>query len=451
MKKVGFISLGCPKNLVDSEVMMGLLDRKGWGITSRAEEADVLVVNTCAFIENAKRESIDSILEMAQLKSKGRSKRLVVTGCLAERYRQELRQEIPEVDVVLGVNELEHIVAACEAKPSDVFAEDRSYPLFLYDENTPRMQATPRFTAYMKIAEGCDHVCSFCIIPRLRGSFRSRPIVSLVAEATQHAARGVRELNLISQDTTHYGRDLGPGQRLPRLLSELAKVEGLSWIRFLYCYPSHLTQELVEVASQHPNVCKYFDVPLQHVNERILQSMQRGGHRRMFTEMVSMIRNEIPDAALRTTFIVGYPGETDEQFRELCDFVQEMQFDHVGVFTYSDEEDTRAFELPEKVPSGIAAERRGVLMSLQRKIAHARNSSRIGQQVRVLLEGPSDETDLLLQGRMESQAPGIDGVVLINDVAEGLTPQAGAFVQVEITEAHDYDLIGRIVSVASQS
>lgn len=451
MKKVGFISLGCPKNLVDSEVMMGLLDRNGWGITSHAEEADVLVVNTCAFIESAKKESIDSILEMAQLKSNGRSKRLVVTGCLAERYRQELRQEIPEVDVVLGVNELESIVAACETRLPDSPAEDRSYPLYLYDENTPRIQVTPRFTAYMKIAEGCDHVCSFCIIPRLRGSFRSRPIASLVAEATQHAARGVRELNLISQDTTHYGRDLGPGHGLPQLLSELAGVKGLTWIRFLYCYPSHLTRELVEVASRHPNVCKYFDVPLQHVNEQILQSMRRGGHRRMFTEMVSMIRSEIPDAALRTTFIVGYPGETGERFRELCDFVKEIQFDHVGVFTYSDEENTRAFDLPEKVPSEIATERRGVLMSLQQEITHARNSDRIGQKVRVLLEGPSEETDLLLQGRMESQAPGIDGVVLINDVAEGLAPEAGTFVQVEITEAHDYDLLGRVVSVESQS
>jgi ribosomal protein S12 methylthiotransferase len=451
MKKVGFISLGCPKNLVDSEVMMGHLDQKGWGITSRAEEADVLVVNTCAFIESAKRESIDSILDMARLKSKGRAKKLVVTGCLAERYRDELRREIPEVDVVLGVNELESIVDACEAGTLKAPPEGRSYPLFLYDERTPRMQATPRFTAYMKIAEGCDHVCSFCIIPRLRGPFRSRSIASLVAEASQQSSRGVRELNLISQDTTHYGRDLEPRNTLPQLLSELAKVEGLSWIRFLYCYPNHLAEELVDVVSRHSNLCKYFDVPLQHVSESILQSMRRGGHRQMFTEMVSMIRKRIPDAAVRTTFIVGYPGETRGDFRELCDFVEELQFDHVGVFTYSDEENTRAFELPGKMPPGLAEERRDVLMSLQRKIAHARNSKRVGHRVRVLLEGTSDETDLLLQGRMESQAPGIDGVVLINDVAEGLIPRAGAFAQVEVTEAHDYDLVGRMVSLEPQT
>ncbi|MGB7622564.1 MAG: 30S ribosomal protein S12 methylthiotransferase RimO [Terriglobia bacterium] len=451
MKKVGFISLGCPKNLVDSEVMMGLLDQKGWGITSQAEEADVLVVNTCAFIESAKKESIDSILEMAQLKSKGRARKLVVTGCLAERYRSELRLEIPEVDVVLGVNELESIVEACEVSALKPSPEGRSYPLFLYDEHTPRLQATPRYTAYMKIAEGCDHVCSFCIIPSLRGSFRSRSVASLVAEASQQASRGVRELNLISQDTTHYGRDFGPGHSLPQLLSELAPVEGLRWIRFLYCYPNHLTRELVDSVSRHSNICKYFDVPLQHVSERILQSMRRGGHRKLFTEMVSMIRSEIPTSALRTTLIVGYPGETPADFRELCDFVEEIQFDHLGVFTYSDEENTRAFELPGKVASEIALERRDVLMLLQRKIAHAKNSRRVGQRVCVLLEGTSDETDLLLQGRMESQAPGIDGVVLINDVAEGLTARAGMFAQVEITEAHDYDLVGRMVSLEPQA
>ena len=447
MKKVGFISLGCPKNLVDSEVMMGLLNQKGWGITPHAEEAEVLVVNTCAFIESAKRESIHAILEMALLKSTGRAKTLVVTGCLAERYRSELRREIPEVDRVLGVNELEKIVDVCEdlsRKPSN---GDRSYPLYLYDEKTPRLQATPRFTAYMKIAEGCNHICSFCIIPRLRGPFRSRPVASLVAEATQHAARGVRELNLISQDTTHYGHDLGLGNGLPDLLSELARVKDLGWIRFLYCYPNHLTRELVEVVAENANICRYFDVPLQHVSEAILQSMQRGGHRQMFTRMVSMIRNEIPQAALRTTLIVGYPGETSTHFDELCDFVQEIRFDHLGVFTYSDEEDTRAFELSHKVPSQLAEERRDILMSLQRKISHEKNVQRVGQRIRVLLEGTSDETDLLLQGRMETQAPGIDGVLLINDVAEGLTPRAGSFAWVDITEAQDYDLVGKIVSV----
>jgi ribosomal protein S12 methylthiotransferase len=447
MKKVGFVSLGCPKNLVDSEVMMGLLDRKGWGITPRAEDADVVVVNTCAFIESAKKESIDAILDLAQLKSKSPAKKLIVTGCLAERYRHELRREIPEVDVVLGVNELEKIVEACGSAPSSSSNGDESYPLYLYDETTPRLQATPTFSAYMKIAEGCDHTCSFCIIPKLRGTFRSRPVASLVAEAHQHAARGVRELNLISQDTTHYGHDLGIDHGLPGLLTALAEVEGLRWIRFLYCYPNHVTRKLVETVARLSNVCNYFDIPLQHAHEAMLQLMRRGGTREMFRNMVDMIRSEIPNAAIRTTFIVGHPGETKERFQELCDFVQETEFDNLGVFTYSDEEDTRAFDLPNKIPTGLGRERRDILMGLQQKIASGKNARRVGERVRVLVEGTSDETDLLLQGRMETQAPGIDGVVLINDVTEGLTPHVGDFACVEITEAHDYDLIGKMVSI----
>lgn len=449
MKKVGFVSLGCPKNLVDSEVMMGLLDRKGWGITAQAGDADVVVVNTCAFIESAKKESIDAILDMAQLKATGQAKKLIVTGCLAERYREDLRKEIPEVDVVFGVNELEKIVDACSDTPRPADGE-RSYPLFLPDENTPRLRATAPFMAYMKIGEGCDHTCSFCIIPKLRGPFRSRPIASLVREATQHVSRGVRELNLISQDTTHYGHDLESGNGLPQLLTALAEVEGLAWIRFLYCYPNHLTRKLIDVVAQLPSVCKYFDVPLQHVSEAVLQSMRRGGNRRLFSNSVAIIRSAIPTAALRTTFIVGYPGETEAQFRELCDFVEEIRFDHVGVFTYSDEEDTRAFELENKVPAKVAQERRERLMALQRRIAGEKNAGRVGDKVRVLIEGPSEESELLLQGRMESQAPGIDGVVLINDVAEGLTPQAGDFAWVEVTEAHDYDVVGKIGSLETR-
>jgi ribosomal protein S12 methylthiotransferase len=447
MKKVGFISLGCPKNLVDSEVMMGMLDQKGWGITPHAGEADVVVVNTCAFIESAKKESIDAILEMAELKSSGRARKLIVTDCLAERYRDELRREIPEVDVIFGVNELEKIVEACgEASPKP-FNGERSYPLFLYDEHTPRLQATPRYCSYMKIAEGCDHTCSFCIIPRLRGSFRSRPISSLVAEAQQHVKRGVRELNLISQDSTHYGHDLTPPTALPHLLEHLARVDGLTWVRFLYCYPNHMTRELVEVVARHSSICRYFDIPLQHVSESILHSMRRGGNRDMFTKIVCLIRDKMPEAAVRTTFIVGYPGESEEHFKELCDFVEEMQFDHLGVFTYSDEENTLAFDLKDKVPASRAQQRFDQLMSLQREIVEKKNRRRIGQTVQVLIEGPSEETDLLLQGRLQSQAPGIDGVVLINDVAEGVVPQSGNFARVEISEVHDYDLIGKIVSI----
>lgn len=450
MKKIGFVSLGCPKNLVDSEVMMGLLSRSGMRITPRAEEADVVVVNTCSFIESAKKESIDAILEMAQLKTAGHAKKLIVTGCLAERYREQVRREISEVDVVLGVNELEKIVDACAEQPLDSSNGEGSYPLYLYDEHTPRLQATPSFTTYMKIAEGCDHICSFCIIPKLRGSFRSRPIESLVHEAQEHAARGVRELNLISQDTTHYGHDIGLGEGLPQLLDALSQVEGLEWIRFLYCYPNHVTRALVETVARHSNVCKYFDIPLQHVSETLLRSMRRGGSRQTFSNLVEMIRREIPSAALRTTFIVGYPGETEAQFQELCDFVKEIRFDHLGVFTYSDEEDTHAFGLEQKVPTGVAQERRQILMSLQQEIVSEKQARRVGEKVRVLIEGASEETDLLLQGRMESQAPSIDGVVLINDVAEGLEPRAGDFAWVETSEAHEYDLVGKVVSVESR-
>ncbi|MDD5542043.1 MAG: 30S ribosomal protein S12 methylthiotransferase RimO [Acidobacteriia bacterium] len=451
MKKVGFVSLGCPKNLVDSEVMMGMLDQKGWTITPQASEAEVVVVNTCAFIESAKRESIEAILDMAELKSRGKARKLIVTGCLAERYREELRREIPEVDVVFGVNELEKIVSSCENHDAADPEGDRSYPLYLYDETTPRLKATPRFTTYMKLAEGCDHTCSFCIIPKLRGPFRSRPVESLLAEARTHAAQGVCELNLISQDTTHYGHDLGDANGLPRLLAGLAQIDGLDWIRFLYCYPNHVTRELMETVARHKNICRYFDIPLQHVSEKLLQSMRRGGSRKRFVELLSSIREVIPEAALRTTFIVGYPGETGEDFRELCDFVEEIQFDHVGVFAYSDEEGTRAFEGAEKVPTPQAEERRAQLMEIQRRLASSRNAKRVGQEVRVLIEGPSSETDLLLQGRMESQAPGIDGVVLINDVGDGLNPQPGDFAQVEISEAHDYDVVGKITAIESRT
>lgn len=450
MKKIGFVSLGCPKNLVDSEVMMGLLNRSGMSITARAEEADVVVVNTCSFIESAKKESIDAILDMAELKTRGRAKKLIVTGCLAERYRDQVRREIPEVDVVLGVNELEKIVDACAEPHPDPPRGDRSYPLYLYNEHTPRVQATPSFTTYMKIAEGCDHICSFCIIPRLRGPFRSRPVESLVREAQQHATRGVRELNLISQDTTHYGHDIGLGEGLASLLDALSAVDGIDWIRFLYCYPNHVTPALVATVARLSNVCKYFDIPLQHVNETLLRSMRRGGNRQMFSGLVEMIRREIPHAALRTTFIVGYPGETEPQFRELCDFVEEIRFDHLGVFTYSDEEDTHALRLDGKVPAEVAQERREILMSLQQKMVAEKQARRVGEKVRVLIEGPSDETDLLLQGRMESQAPNIDGVVLINDVAEGMKPCAGGFAWVEISEAHEYDLVGKVVSIENR-
>ena len=448
-KKVGMVSLGCPKNLVDSEVMMGLLAQQGYELTTDSRAADVLVVNTCGFIDSARQESVDTILEMAQLKQTGKLKRLIVAGCLVERYREELQREIPDIDACIGVNQLKEIESVVEPngrRPLPVYSEGTAAPeLFLYDETTPRLRATAPYTSYVKIAEGCDHTCAFCIIPRLRGLFRSRSPESILREVEMLAAQGVKEFVLISQDTTIYGSDLAIKDGLARLLDSIAAVPGVEWVRFLYCYPTAITDELLDVMASRPNVCKYFDIPLQHASRRVLQRMRRGGNREAYERMIERIRERVPGVAVRTTFIVGFPGECEEDFEELLDFVRTVEFDRVGVFTYSDEENSAAFELDEKVDGATAKKRERRLMKEQARISRRKNRRLVGSRVRVLLEGKSKESDLLLEGRMESQAPEIDGSVLINDVSDHIHASPGDFVTVEITEAHEYDLIGRIV------
>jgi len=440
LPKVGFVSLGCPKNLVDSEVMMGLLARDGYQLTARAEEAEILVVNTCGFINPAKKESINAILEMAEHKKTGGARKLIVAGCLVERYRDDIRKEIPEVDAVIGANEVEQILEACAGEEKH---SRKAAPLYLYDDATPRLLATPRHTAYIKITEGCDHPCSFCIIPKLRGPFRSRRFESVVAEAERLFHRGVREINLIGQDTTWYGEDLGIKDGLARLLERLAQLPGAGWIRFLYCYPNRVTQRLLDTVAAWPALVKYLDIPLQHASREVLKRMRRGQDGGQFLKLIERIRRTIPGVALRTSLIVGFPGETQAQFEELCGFVRAAEFDRLGVFAYSDEEGTRSFGLGGKLDGRTIYNRRRRLMALQRKISARNNRALVGRRMGLLFEGLSAESELLWEGRLATQAPEIDGKVLVNDVL-GAPPAPGSFVTVEVTRALDYDLIGRI-------
>jgi ribosomal protein S12 methylthiotransferase len=449
MKKVGFISLGCPKNLVDSEVMMGELAREGYEITRDASEADTLVVNTCGFIDAAKKESIDAILEAARLKSEGKCTRLVVAGCLVERYRDELRAEIPEVDAFIGTSQVSDITKVADEK-----VNARSLPVlplgnqtatYLYDDSTPRVLATPSHFAYVKIAEGCDRPCAFCFIPQMRGHFRSRRFGSVVAEAKRLAEAGVKELILVAQDSSRYGEDLGEQDALAALLRELSRLEGVEWVRVMYTYPTHISDAFLDVLATEPKAVKYLDMPLQHASQNVLKLMKRGGNRASLERLIARVRERVPGIAVRTTFITGFPGETEEDFEELLAFIRNVEFDRVGVFTYSDEEGTPAYDLPDKVDAKVARKRRNRLMREQSRISLRRNRARVGRTVRVLFEGESDETDLLWQGRMETQAPEIDGCVLINDAPEGCAPEPGDFVNVLITEAQQYDLVGQIV------
>ena len=449
MKKVGFISLGCPKNLVDSEVMMGRLKREGYEITSDASEAETLVVNTCGFIDAAKRESIDAILEAARLKSEGSCKRLVVAGCLVERYRDELRAEMPEVDAFIGTNQINEITTVADERVNTrqlpVLPLGNQTSTYLYDESTPRVLATPGHFAYVKIAEGCDRPCAFCFIPQMRGHFRSRRFGSVVAEAKQLAEQGVRELILVAQDSSRYGEDLGEQDALAHLMRELCRLDGVEWVRVMYTYPTHISDAFLDVLAAEPKAVKYLDMPLQHASRNVLRLMKRGGSRESLERLIERVRGRVPGIAVRTTFITGFPGETEADFAELQAFVRNVEFDRVGVFTYSDEEGTPAFDLPGKVDARTARERRAKLMRAQSRISLKKNRARVGEVVRVLFEGPSEETDLLWQGRLETQAPDIDGCVLINDAPEGFAPEPGRFVNVEITEAQQYDLVGRIV------
>jgi ribosomal protein S12 methylthiotransferase len=448
MKKVGFVSLGCPKNLVDSEVMMGHLKQNGYEITSDAADAETVVVNTCGFIDSAKKESIDAILEAARLKTEGRAKRLIVAGCLVERYRDELKAEMPEVDAFIGTNQINDILTVCDPKTNT-----RSLPVvqvgnqsatYLYDESTPRVLATPSHYAFVKIAEGCDRPCAFCFIPQMRGHFRSRRFGSIVAEAHQLAEEGVKEIILVAQDSSRYGEDLGKQDALARLLRELARVDGIEWVRVMYTYPTHISDAFLDAIAEEPRAVKYLDMPLQHASQNVLKLMKRGGNRKSLERLIERVRQRVPGIAVRTTFISGFPGETEEDFKELLGFIKTVEFDRVGVFTYSDEEGTPAFDLANKVPGRTAARCRTALMKEQARISRRRNKKRVGETVRVLFEGESKESELLWQGRMETQAPDIDGCVLINDVPDGVLPAPGDFVNVEITEAHEYDLIGRI-------
>ena len=440
--KVGFVSLGCPKNLVDSEVMMGQLVARGHELTPHPDQADVLVVNTCSFIDPAKKESVDTILEMAEYKKIGRAQKLIVAGCLVERYRGDIRKELPEVDAIIGVNELERITSEVENTP----AAAAPAGLYLYHDLTPRVLATPRHYAYIKIAEGCDHPCTFCVIPQYRGAFRSRRFESVVSEAARLFRQGVREINLIGQDTTCFGEDLGLRDGLALLLERLAALETPQekWIRFLYAYPNKVTQRLLDTIAAHPSLVKYIDMPLQHASASVLKRMKRGASGDLFLKLLERIRRTIPGVAIRTSFIVGFPGETEADFQELCDFVQAAQFDRLGIFSYSDEDTGASFGLGGKVDARTIYNRKRRLAAVQRKIARRRHRRMVGAEVPVLVEGISKETDLLWEARMPTQAPEIDGATWINDV-EGAGPRPGEIRMLRVTEAHDYDLVGTLL------
>jgi ribosomal protein S12 methylthiotransferase len=495
--KIGFVSLGCPKNLVDSEVMMGMLAASGAEITPHADQADVIVVNTCSFIDTAKQESVDTILQMARHKQsaenpEGRAQKLIVAGCLVERYRTEIQKNIPEVDAVVGTGELEGILAAAgieartpraqespfnilTSRPESTYsrpdapqssraegdARERSgrfsknewdgaiadLPNYLYTETTPRILTTPGYMAYIKIAEGCDHPCSFCIIPQLRGKFRSRHFESVIAEAERLVQSGVRELTLIGQDTTCYGEDLGLKDGLALLLERLANIEDVRWVRFLYAYPNKITGKLLETIASNPKICSYIDVPLQHASGNVLKRMKRGANADIFLKSIEKMRKTIPNLTLRTSFIVGFPGETEADFEELVSFVKAARFDWLGVFSYSDEEGAGAYAMDEKVAPKEIERRRKKLMKIQQQISRRKKSDLIGRQFGVVLEGPSEETDLLWEGRTEMHAPEIDGKVFINDFGDYDESEIrqGGFFRCEITEAHDYDLVARLV------
>jgi ribosomal protein S12 methylthiotransferase len=458
--KIGLVSLGCPKNVVDAEVMLGLARDAGHEITTDASSADVVVVNTCAFIDRAKEESVDAILDMARQKRDGACRRLIVTGCLAERYREQLKAESPEIDVVLGTGEVPEIVGAIAGRPAvpaapvtlfksrdavpgaspAVLDPPRPAPTYLYDASTPRIVTTPRHYAYVKVAEGCDYTCAFCIIPRLRGAYRSRDEASIVAEAESLAARGVRELVLISQDTTFFGIDRGERGALARLLRRLNAIPDLAWIRLLYLYPTTITDDVLGAMAESEKVCKYVDLPLQHASDEVLRRMRRPGTRQGYDKLLARIRGRVPGVTLRTTFIVGFPGETEQDVDALAGFVRDSEFDHVGVFTYSHEEDTRAFAMTDDVPSRAKTQRRGRIMSLQQEIVQRRRATQVGGIVRVMVDGPSAESPLVVTGRLEGQAPEIDSIVVLSE-CDPSAVLPGSLIEARIVDTAGYDLV----------
>ncbi len=497
--KIGFISLGCPKNLVDSEVMLGTAEQAGHEITTDADGADVVIVNTCAFIDRAKQESIDTILEIAE-KKKATGARLVVTGCLAERYRDSLQKEIPEIDALLGTGDVPNILAAISpasepaasqgapmtfyrrdpargpglgarvsentgqehdatavVRPSEAKAADTprdpgpgtrapvfgvDLPTYLYDATTPRRLATPGHYAYVKIAEGCDYKCAFCVIPKMRGHYRSRSVESVVQEAHALAARGVKELLLVSQDTTFYGIDRQERDALPRLVRALDEVDGIEWVRLLYLYPTTITDATIEAMAASRKTVRYIDLPLQHASDAVLKRMKRPGTRASYERLLGNIRAKMPDVTLRTTFIVGFPGETEADVDELLGFIQTVGFDHVGVFTYSHEEDTSAFALADDVPAREKTRRQRRVMALQKKIVTARQKARVGSRARLIVDGPSADHDWVFTGRLPGQAPDIDPLVYLTEADPALL-RPGQVLDVEIVGAREYDLIAR--------
>ena len=455
MTKVGFVSLGCPKNLVDSEVMMGILARGGYELTPRADEAEVLVVNTCSFIEAAQKESVDAILEMAEHKKFGAAKKLIVAGCLVERFRAQILEQVPEVDAVVGTGEVERIMEAVEG---DLRVLPAQPPAFLYHDLTPRIVTTPKHAAYIKIAEGCDHPCTFCIIPQLRGAFRSRRFESVVREAENLARAGAREITLIGQDTTSYGEDFGLRDGLAQLLAKLAQTEDLLWVRFLYAYPNRVTQKLLDTIAAHPRLAKYMDMPLQHASRNVLARMKRGSNGDAFLKLLERLRTTIPGVSLRTSFIVGFPGETEADFEELCEFVTAAKLDWMGVFEYSDVDNAGSYALDEKVDAETIRERRNHLMAIQKKISRENlrakylrakpRASKAGGFM-ALIEGPSKDNPLVWEARLEGMAPEIDGKLYLTDIelAGGEVAEAGDVARVEITKTDAYDLIGRVVDI----
>lgn len=439
--KILFISLGCDKNLVDTEVMLGLLASRGHEMTDDEADAEVIIINTCCFIHDAKEESIQNILEMAEYKKKGQLKALLVTGCLAQRYRQEILDEIPEVDAVLGTTAYDQILEALDTalagKPEVRLADLQALPAV----ETKRLVTTGGHYAYLKIAEGCDKRCTYCIIPRIRGSFRSVPVERLIKEAEELAGQGVKELILVAQETTLYGQDIYGEKKLPQLLRKLCAIQGLRWIRLLYCYPEEITDELIQVMKEEPKICHYLDMPIQHANDRILKRMGRRTSKQELTDMVEKLRREIPDICLRTTLITGFPGETQEEHEELVDFVDKMEFDRLGVFTYSPEEETPAADMPDQIEEEIKQQRQAEIMELQQEIAFANAEDMVGREVVVMIEGRVADENAYV-GRTYRDAPGVDGMIFVET---GELLLSGDFARVKVTGALEYDLIGGLV------
>lgn len=434
--KVGVISLGCAKNLVDTEVMLGLLRQAGYEIVNDQHSAEIMVINTCGFIESAKQESINTIIETGQLKSTGNLRLLLVAGCLSQRYREELLSELPEIDAIIGTGDVTAIVPIIERALHGERVAQVGEPEFLYDENHPRVQSTPDATAYVKIADGCDNCCSYCIIPQLRGHYRSRSLESIVTEVERLAEQGVREFCLIAQDTTRYGLDRYGEYRLPELLRRLAKIDGVRWLRLLYCYPTHFTDEIIAAMADEDKVCKYIDLPLQHSEDRILSEMNRRGDQRTIRELLTKLRQAMPDLVMRTSLIVGFPGETQADVDALTEFIQEIGFDHLGVFTYSREEGTVAGARADQVDDDVKEKRRDQVMRVQAEVARRRHQRWVGRVVDVLVEGIDESGHRI--GRFWGQAPGVDGVVVIRNTHASV----GQSCRVKITGALQYDLVG---------